>query len=39
MAAVSDKSQSQHPAFYAVVVMLIIMAVGPIALMLSLIHI
>ena len=33
MAAVSDKSQAQHPAFYAVVVMLIIMAVGPIALM------
>ena len=28
-----DKSSAQHPAFYAILVMLIIMAVGPIALM------
>lgn len=33
MAANTEKMKSQHPAFYAIVFMLIIMAVGPIALM------
>ncbi len=34
MSASTDKQSAQHPAFYAIIVMLIIMSVGPIALML-----
>ena len=35
MSAVDTTERRQHPAFYALIVMLIVMSVGPILLMLS----